>query len=177
VEDLEAVLANLNAGFASYRAFAPAGWEPPHLEAGRDLTAELLADADTWAVIALIDGAFVGHASFVPGRERSPGEPFGDWRSRKLVPGLAHLGQLFILEPWWGRGVAPLLHDAALSEMRARGYSSARLFTPSPHARARRFYERRGWVAGDEGWDEYLRLELVEYRLALGEEAQGSREN
>lgn len=171
MDDLDAMLANVAAGFASYRAFAPPGWEPPDPEAGRGLTADLLADPETWAVIALVDSAFVGHASFVPARERSVGEPPGDWRSRSLVPGLAHLGQLFILEPWWGRGVAPALHEAAVAEMRARGYWSARLFTPSAHARARRFYERRGWIAGAEGWDEHLRLALVEYRLKLGSEA------
>ena len=172
LNDLEALLACVAAGFDSYRAFAPPGWEPPDREAGRALTADLLADPDTWGLIALVDETFVGHASFVPARERTPGEPFRDWRSRSLIPGLAHLGQLFILEPWWGRGVAPLLHDAALAEMRARGFCSARLFTPAGHARARSFYERRGWIAGEEGWDEHLRLALVEYRLDLGGEPQ-----
>lgn len=166
-DDLEAVLACVAAGFDSYRAFAPPGWEPPGLDAGRALTADLLADPDTWALIALADDAFAGHASFVPARKRSPGESPAEWRSRSVVPGLAHLGQLFVLEAWWGRGVAPLLHDAALSEMRARGYASARLFTPSAHARARRFYERRGWIAGEEGWDGHLRFDVVEYRLKL----------
>jgi len=168
LDDLDAVLDNVAAGFGSYRAFAPAGWEPPDRDAGRDLTAELIVDPDTFGLIALVDDEFVGHVSFVPARERSAGEPAGDWRSRPLVPGLAHLGQLFVSEPWWGRGVAPLLHDSAVAEMRARGHSSARLFTPSGHARARRFYERRGWVAGGEAWNEHLGLGLVEYRLPLG---------
>ena len=176
MSDLDALLANVGAGFASYRAFAPAGWEPPDAEAGRELTAELLADRDTWAVVALIDDRFVGHASFVPARERSIGEGPAGWRSRPLIPGLAHLGQLFVLRDWWGRGVAPLLHDSAVAEMRARGFASARLFTPSGHARARRFYERRGWVADDEGWDEHLGLMLVGYRLELrGAQAPGSQ--
>ena len=29
----------------------------------------------------------------------------------------AHLWQLFVLPAWWGRGVAPLLHDAAIGEL------------------------------------------------------------
>ncbi len=58
---------------------------------------------------------------------------------------------------WWVRGVAPILHDAAISELRAQGYRSARLFTPTLHTRARRFYERRGWSAAEERWDSELR--------------------
>jgi GNAT superfamily N-acetyltransferase len=73
-----------------------------------------------------------------------------------------------VLPDWWGRGVAPLLHDAAIAEMRVQGYRSARLFTPSAHDRAKRFYERRGWVAADAAWNEDLDLRLTEYRLAIG---------
>ena len=52
--------------------------------------------------------------------------------------------------------------------MRAQGYASARLFTPSLHARARRFYERRGWEVIDEQWNQWLDLLMAEYRLELG---------
>jgi hypothetical protein len=51
--------------------------------------------------------------------------------------------------------------------MKAQGYERARLYTPSLHARARRFYERRGWTAGEESFNEYLALALTEYRLVL----------
>jgi hypothetical protein len=61
-----------------------------------------------------------------------------------------------------------VLHDAAIAEMRSLGYRRASLFTPSLHARARRFYERGGWSAADEEWNEFLDLRLVEYRLELG---------
>jgi hypothetical protein len=50
--------------------------------------------------------------------------------------------------------------------MRAQGYASARLYTPFQHARARRFYERRGWTA-EEAWNDDLALPLTDYRLAL----------
>jgi hypothetical protein len=49
--------------------------------------------------------------------------------------------------------------------MRSRGYDRARLFTPSGHARARRFYEGRGWRAVDERFHPDLALDLTEYRL------------
>jgi GNAT superfamily N-acetyltransferase len=165
--DLDALMANMAVGLSSYVAFLPAGWQPPDVEGERDQRAELLADAASWALLALAGDTPVGHVMFTPARRRRPGEPPGDWRARTLIPGVAHLSQLFVLPDWWGRGVAPLLHDAATGEMRARGFRFARLFTPSLHARARRFYERRGWAAVGEEFNDELDLDLTEYRLAL----------
>jgi GNAT superfamily N-acetyltransferase len=173
--DLDTVLDDLAAGFASYGEFAPAGWRPPDREAQRDREAEILADPATWTLLALVDTAAVGHVAFSPARERRIDEPGGDWRARQVVPGLAHLRQLFVLPDWWGRGVAPVLHDEAIAEMRARGYGAARLYTPARHARARRFYERRGWSFVGQGRNEDLGLTLAEYRLALEAYAPGSQ--
>jgi GNAT superfamily N-acetyltransferase len=168
LEDLDAILTDVTAGFASYVSFARAGWRVPDIAGHPAVTADLLGDPETWALLALVDGAPVGHVAFFPGRRRGAGAPGGDWREREVVPGLAHLWQLFVLPDWWGRGVAPLLHDEAVAEMRARGYDSARLFTPSLHARARRFYERREWQLVEEEWNDWLELQMAEYRLALG---------
>jgi len=168
LDDLDALLANVRAGFDSYAAFAPAGWQPPMVPADRDRSAELLADPATWALIALADGDPAGHVAFFPARERSAGEARSPRRAPAVVPGVAHLWQLFVLPEWWGRGVAPLLHEAAIAEMKSQDYQGARLFTPSRHARARRFYERRGWSAAEEEWNDEVALMLTEYRLALG---------
>jgi GNAT superfamily N-acetyltransferase len=72
-----------------------------------------------------------------------------------------------VLPDWWGSGVAPQLHDAAIEQMRAEGYSDARLFTPSLQTRARRFYERHGWLAQGDGWNAEFVLSMTEYRLSL----------
>ncbi|HWC87295.1 MAG TPA: GNAT family N-acetyltransferase [Solirubrobacteraceae bacterium] len=165
VADLDVLTADVQAGFDSYVEFAPLGWLAPEVEADTELMVELLNDGETWALLALDGSDPVGHIAFTPSRRRAPGQP---WASSPSTPGLAHLWQLFVLPAWWGRGVAPLLHDAALEEMRARGYTSARLYTPSLHARARRFYERRGWGATGEQWNDHLTLMLTEYRVALG---------
>ncbi len=174
LDDLDALLANVAAGFASYAEFAPEGWQPPDVHGRREWQGEILADPATWALLALVDHAPVGHVAFIPGRERRAGEGRGDWWDRPIIPGLAHLWQLFVLPDWWGRGIAPLLHDESIAEMRAQGYDTARLFTPSQHARARRFYERRGWSAVGEAWNEDLALPLSEYRLEFTRGKPGS---
>jgi GNAT superfamily N-acetyltransferase len=130
-------------------------------------TRELLAEPGTWALIAFADAEPAGHVAFYPARERGTDGMPGNWRVRPLVPGVAHLWQLFVLPAWWGAGVAPLLHDAAIAEMRASGFVRARLYTPSGQTRARRFYERRGWELAAETMNPGLRFRVAEYWLHL----------
>ncbi len=166
--DADAMLANVQSGFDSYVAFAPLGWQAPDATAARDRTVARLADPGTWAMLALSGGSPVGHVAFVPARELAAGGPRRPDAERALIPGLGHLWQLFVLPEWWGRGVASRLHDAAAEALRGQGYARARLFTPSLHARARRFYERRGWTVSGEEWSEDLALMLTQYSLTLG---------
>jgi GNAT superfamily N-acetyltransferase len=166
VDDLDAILAIVQAGFDSYVEFMPPAWRPPDAFAGRERTAELLDYPDTWALLALADGEPIAHVAFTPARERVEGEPPA-WTDRPRIRGLAHLWQLFVLPRWWGRGAASALHDAALAEMRARGYERARLFTLAAAERARRFYERRSWHAVGEEWLDGLAMRCTEYMLDL----------
>ena len=168
VADVDAMLRIVESGFASYAEFAPPGWRPPPIQDDRERMTGLMADRGTWALLALDEDEVVGHFAFTPARERGAGEaPDGSWRERPPITGMAHLWQLFVLPAWWGRGVAPMLHEAGVEEMRAQGYERARLFTPSGQARARAFYERRGWTAHDEQFNPDLALDLTEYRLEL----------
>jgi GNAT superfamily N-acetyltransferase len=164
--DLDALLTHVQAGFDSYADFAPAGWQPPSVPQDREWTAGLLSDTETWARLAVAHGRSVGHVAFFPARERQPHDHC-HWRDRPKIRGLAHLWQLFVLPNWWGHGVAPILHDQAVSEMCRRGFEQARLYTPSQQARARRFYERRGWSPQGELWNQELQLVLTEYNLTL----------
>ena len=163
-DDIDALLATLQAGFDSYADFAPPGWEPPRPD--RDLTMGILERPSTWALLASVDGRPVGHVAFTPAR----GDPFSDpdgWRDAEAVPGKAHLWQLFVVPEHWGAGIAGPLHDAAIEAMREQDYERARLFTPAAHGRARRFYERRGWTAGPVMDDSDLGLALVQYEREL----------
>ncbi len=55
----------------------------------------------------------------------------------------------YVVPREWGRGVAPLLHDAAVAVI-AEGHDEARLWCLEENHRARRFYERRGWRLNGE---------------------------
>jgi len=166
-DDLDAMLGHVQAGFDSYTQFAPPGWQPPVARVDGPRTRMYLEDPETWALLALVDGHSVAHVAFLPARDWPPSRQGGDPHAYPPISGLAHLWQLFVLPEWWGGGVAPLLHDRAIAQMRCRRFARARLFTPSLHARARRFYERHGWAAGQEHWNEGLQLMLCEYRFRL----------
>jgi GNAT superfamily N-acetyltransferase len=169
-DDLESLLEHIQAGFDSYAAFAPDGWEPPQVSEDRYRIAALLADPETWALLAVSDTRSLGHIAFFPARLSTMNDIPSALRLSPRVPGLAHLWHLFVRPEWWGKGVAPVLHESAVSEMSKRGFSTARLFTPSLQVRARRFYERRGWCVTGEAFNEGLELMLTEYRLALSSE-------
>jgi len=108
--------------------------------------------------VAEADGQAIGYATFIAASATRA--PVDD-------PELAHLGRLFVRPAYWGAGVATALHDAAVAEAAARGFSRMRLFTPASHARARRFYEREGWRAVAELPESPIGLPLIEYRCGL----------
>ena len=66
------------------------------------------------------------------------------------LAGQGWLHRLFVRESAWGTGVAGELHDAALDALRSAGARSASLWSLAENARARRFYERRGWRLNGE---------------------------
>jgi GNAT superfamily N-acetyltransferase len=57
---------------------------------------------------------------------------------------------LYVVPERWGTGLAVELHDRALDEVRSLGSGSCKLWVLEDNARARRFYERRGWRENGE---------------------------
>jgi GNAT superfamily N-acetyltransferase len=83
--------------------------------------------------------------------------------------GWGQLCRLHVLPDMWNRGVGSALYEAAVREFRERAYSEAGLWVLEDNARARAFYDRRGWrlVAGQIlDWPE-LGVREVCYRLSL----------
>jgi len=146
-------------GVEDYGAFAPPGWRGPSVEHEAEHLRGLLDDARVWCLLAEAEGEPVGQVTILPA-SLAP-HPIED-------PEVAHFRNLFVRRDFWGGGLAGALHAAAVAAAGDRGFSSMRLFTPAGQARARRFYEREGWVrAGEEFHDPAPGLVLVEYRYAL----------
>jgi diamine N-acetyltransferase len=55
------------------------------------------------------------------------------------------LDGLYVVPEWWGKGIAAELHDHGLEIVRGLGSAQIHLWVLEENARARRFYERRGW--------------------------------
>jgi GNAT superfamily N-acetyltransferase len=159
VADAEAMVAVTAEGFATYRSFAPPEWSPPSAAGELERLLRLLADDDVWYLVGDHDGEVVGHVGFLPADRAL--HAVGD-------PALAHFRQLFVRTAHWGTGLAASLHGAAIAEATGRGFAAMRLFTPAAQARARRFYERGGWVlARPPAFEQLIGLEMAEYRRAL----------
>jgi GNAT superfamily N-acetyltransferase len=146
-------------GLEGYRSFAPPGWAPPSFLHEVEHLRRLLGDEQVWCLLAEAAGQLVGQVTVLPAAHAA--RPVDD-------RALAHLRNLFVRHDFWGTGVASALHAAAVDAARDRGFAQMRLFTPARHDRARRFYEREGWVpAGEEFHDAAPDLVLIEYRYAL----------
>lgn len=91
----------------------------PEPEEGRRLVAEL-------------DGEVVGIALL--------------WAERSGEPDTGEVILLYLVPEAWGRGVGPALMGRCIDEMRSIGYREAVLWVAEANPRARRFYEREGWV-------------------------------
>lgn len=87
-------------------------------------------------LVALVDGEVAGFACHGPSRA-------------DLWPPPSAAGELYALyaDPSaWGRGVGRALMDASVAGLRDAGHVDALLWVLRGNARARRFYERMGWV-------------------------------
>lgn len=135
-------------GFETYRAFAPAGWEPPSRAVELSRIEARLPQA--WVLVGERSGVPAGHVALIPDATE---------------PGGAYLWHLFVRRAWWGTGLAGELHRRFLAAARERGHERARALTPAGQARARRFYAREGWrVDGEPSFEAAIGLDLVVLR-------------
>jgi GNAT superfamily N-acetyltransferase len=145
----------------TYVSWAPRGWTPPPAADPRTMRVQSLAQ---WARVA-VDGSgrAVGLVTFRAARNGDePGGPAG-----QLVPGVAHVGALYVHPARWREGIARALLACAEAAMAAGGYHFARLWTPAG-APAERFYRACGWAPDDRrGLNPWLGLEVVGYAKSL----------
>src|SRR5438045_2127575 len=92
-EDAPVLQAVVQAGFETYRDFAPAGWTPPDQTDPEHVTRARveLCLPETFAFVAEVDGAVAGHVTLVRAVEPSRDGSTPD----------QHLRHLFVLPPFW----------------------------------------------------------------------------
>jgi ribosomal protein S18 acetylase RimI-like enzyme len=93
-----------------------------------------LSDPDFAVHLALDGNEIIGFCKMGP--VTFPGE----WR-----PDAIELYQFYVLGPWQGEGVAPVLMDWALEHSRSHGAKEVILSVYVDNHRARKFYERYGF--------------------------------
>jgi GNAT superfamily N-acetyltransferase len=158
-DDAERLASLSRAAKLGYADWAQPGWEPPSLTAERGRWERRLVDPAGWTLIAVDSNVAVGTVHFTNARaERGEGN---------AIAGRAHLSGLFVLPARWGEGIGSGLLEAALAEMRSRGYRKAQLFTAAANQRSRAFYERRGWRATATNTHTHDDLWLAAYERSL----------
>jgi GNAT superfamily N-acetyltransferase len=93
----------------------------------------------------------------------------GRSRDADLPPGTGEVWAIYVHPASWGSGAGRALFAAATSELRAQGSPKAVLWVLEANARARRFYEREGWVP--DGGSKVVSIggaELPELRYGSG---------
>lgn len=162
--DVHAVVGLMSTCHATYREWAPAGWEPPDPEQDQRESYERLADSERWS-----RGAFDARDRLVA---TISWEQFKNSESGAAAA-VAHVSAVFVDPARWREGIATVLLSQAEEAMRERGYELARLWTPE-RAPARRFYEARGWRHdGRRMWHDRFALHHVGYEKRLMPQRRG----
>lgn len=103
---------------------------------------EILGDPDARARLALVDGEAVGlYLVSRARRNRGAGE---------AIPGAAHLVRVAVEPSRWGEGIGSRLLQDAVQSAALAGYARLELAVRVDNWRARRLYERHGWVDAND---------------------------
>jgi ribosomal protein S18 acetylase RimI-like enzyme len=114
---------------------------------------EFLA-GDSATFVGEIDGEIIGFVSVGESRDQA---------------GVGEVFAIYVLPHAWGTGLGTALIERGEDELRARGFTAATLNVLADNPRARRFYERQGWVRGETFTDRFLGqdVELARHRKVL----------
>lgn len=111
-------------------------------------------ERDPRVLVAEFAGEVIGFASY------------GDSRDADAAPGVGELIAINLHPRVWRRGAGSVLMAEALARLRVAGFREATLWVVHGNARARAFYEARGWRAdGAEVRDDRFRIGALVHEL------------
>jgi GNAT superfamily N-acetyltransferase len=140
------------AGFAD---FLPAGHPFPQIDLDR--WQARLEDSAMTMLLAEEDGELLGFTACGESRDPDAGATAGEVQTFFVAPG------------HWRRGVGRALMDAAIEDLRERGYGEATVWSFAANDRANAFYEAQGFVrdGAERSQDTWAFTTEVRYRRSL----------
>jgi ribosomal protein S18 acetylase RimI-like enzyme len=144
----------------AYRGYFPHS-PPPTVAELQAIWTIRLADPTAVAVLASRDGRPAGSVMARADPQFNEGQIIG----------------LHVLPSLWSQGIGSALHDSAVAELSNAGYSAAGLWVIAANQRARRMYEKRGWVLRPRVEQNDHGVIEVRYRRDLPVPAQDSSQS
>lgn len=92
-----------------------------------------LADNPSKSYVLLDDGKYIGTSSVSPARDEK-------------MSGWGEVISIYLLPEHFGKGYGKALFDFTINELKNRGFDKIYLWTLKKNDRARRFYEKNGFV-------------------------------
>jgi len=84
------------------------------------------------------------------------------------LPGYGEVVAIYALQNYWSKGVGKLLMDTAIAGLKERGYNRVILWTFEANTRARRFYEKYGYIFdGTKKNCGFADADIVRYKMEL----------
>ncbi len=119
---------------AAYRGIVPQAY----LDALTEARWATVLAGSAYDALVLMDGeAYAGTSSVCAARDTS-------------MAGWGEIISLYLLPPYWGKGHGAALMDAAIALLGEKGFDRMYLWVLEDNARARAFYEKRGFVVSPD---------------------------
>ena len=99
------------------------------------------------------------------------GRIIGHFNIRKSLdedkPNAGEVHGIYLIEEYWGKGYGRQMMDCAITSLKQMGYSEIFLWVLEENDRARRFYEKCGFIFDGVKKEEIIGKPLIEIRYVL----------
>ncbi|MCL2344176.1 MAG: GNAT family N-acetyltransferase [Firmicutes bacterium] len=115
---------------------------------------DLVEQTDCFFYYAALDGKMIGRLIFNKSRDADK-------------PDAGEISAIYLLAEYWDKGYGREMMDYALARLREMGYREAGLWVLEENHRARRFYERCGFVSDGTKKEITIGKPLIEIRYTF----------